>query len=856
MADFYGKYSGQSGASGTGVLSLDGMTGIITLIAGTGITITDGSGTITIAATSSFSPGNLTDVGTDGITITGGTNAVNGSGTSISQHVADSTHNGYLSSTDWTTFNNKQATITIGALDAQTGNATGLALVSNVLSTQSATATVPGMVNTGTQTFAGAKTFNSTIVGSVSGTAANVTGIVALINGGTGVAAASANSAFNALSPMNTGGDLIYGGASGVGLRLANGSAGQVLTSAGTTLAPTWSTPSGGTVTSVSVVTANGVSGSVATATTTPAITLTLGAITPTTVNGNTLTAGSGTLTLSTFTLTVAGTASITGTNTGDVTIGTANGLSLVGQALSLGLSSTSTTGALSSTDWNTFNGKQAAGNYITALTGDVTASGPGSVAATLATVNGNVGSFGSSTSIPTFTVNAKGLITAASGNVVIAPAGTLSGTTLNATVVSSSLTSVGTITTGVWTGTTIAIANGGTGATTKAGAFDALSPMTTGGDLIYGGASGTGTRLANGSSGQILTSAGGTSAPTWSAPAAAAAGTLTGTTLAANVVSSSLTSVGTITTGVWTGTTIAIANGGTGQTTKAAAFDALSPMTTGGDLIYGGASGTGTRLANGSSGQFLKSNGTTTAPSWATPVAAPAYNYTAQTGTYAAVIGDTIKVTSGTFTITLPTAASVAGQSIQIGNYGTGVVTIATTSSQTIAVAGTALASAVIKMGSNGDRITVTSDGANWICTVFDIFVGARANTSTTTVSSSPATIIFTSVQWNPQTDYATGTGLYTVTIPGTYDVQGRIYADATNALDDLVQTVASLNAANTIEQVDRTTAGLSNIGFCVGGRIRAVAGDTISIRFNMGGTSPSITSSRNSIDIVRVGN
>ncbi len=37
-----------------------------------------------------------------------------------------------------------------------------------------------------------------------------------------------------------------------------------------------------GTVTSVSVATANGISGSVATATTTPAITLTLGAITPT----------------------------------------------------------------------------------------------------------------------------------------------------------------------------------------------------------------------------------------------------------------------------------------------------------------------------------------------------------------------------------------------------------------------------------------------------------------------------------------------------------------------------------------------------------------------------------------------
>jgi hypothetical protein len=50
---------------------------------------------------------------------------------------------------------------------------------------------------------------------------------------------------------------------------------------------------------------------------------------------------------------------------------------------------------------------------------------------------------------------------------------------------------------------------------------FDNLSPMTTGGDLIYGGASGTGTRLPNGSSGQILTSNGGTSAPSWSTPAA-----------------------------------------------------------------------------------------------------------------------------------------------------------------------------------------------------------------------------------------------------------------------------------------------------------------------------------------------
>ena len=48
------------------------------------------------------------------------------------------------------------------------------------------------------------------------------------------------------------------------------------------------------------------------------------------------------------------------------VTIGTANGLSLSTQQISLGLASSGVTGALSGTDWNTFNNKQPA---ITGLT-------------------------------------------------------------------------------------------------------------------------------------------------------------------------------------------------------------------------------------------------------------------------------------------------------------------------------------------------------------------------------------------------------------------------------------------------------------------------------------------------------
>ncbi len=45
------------------------------------------------------------------------------------------------------------------------------------------------------------------------------------------------------------------------------------------------------------------------------------------------------------------------------------------------------TNGYLSSADWTTFSNKQAAGNYITELTGDITATGPGSAAGTLASV-------------------------------------------------------------------------------------------------------------------------------------------------------------------------------------------------------------------------------------------------------------------------------------------------------------------------------------------------------------------------------------------------------------------------------------------------------------------------------------
>lgn len=93
---------------------------------------------------------------------------------------------------------------------------------------------------------------------------------VGVAQGGTGATTLTAN-------------NIITGNGTGAVTFLAPGTSGNIVTSNGT--AWTSAAPAtNGTVTSVSVTTANGVSGSVATATTTPAITLTLGAITPSSV--------------------------------------------------------------------------------------------------------------------------------------------------------------------------------------------------------------------------------------------------------------------------------------------------------------------------------------------------------------------------------------------------------------------------------------------------------------------------------------------------------------------------------------------------------------------------------------------
>jgi hypothetical protein len=77
------------------------------------------------------------------------------------------------------------------------------------------------------------------------GTAANVTGTVAIANGGTGQTTAA--NAFNALSPLTTLGDILYEETGAVAARLPIGTTGQVLTVSGGK--PAWGTAASSNIT-------------------------------------------------------------------------------------------------------------------------------------------------------------------------------------------------------------------------------------------------------------------------------------------------------------------------------------------------------------------------------------------------------------------------------------------------------------------------------------------------------------------------------------------------------------------------------------------------------------------------------
>ena len=168
-----------------------------------------------------------------------------------------------------------------------------------------------------------------------------------------------------------------------------------------------------------------------------------------------------------------------------------------------------------------------------------------------------------------------------------------LSGSALGSGITGSSLTSVGTLTTGVWNATPIT------------NTYLANSSITINGSSVSLGGSVT---VSASTTNALTFNNGGAGVASGSTFNGGSAVTVSYNTIGASPLagSTSLITLGTVTTGTWNATAIAAAYGGTGQTTYAV-----------GDLLYASSTSALSRLADIATGNALISGGVGVAPAW-----------------------------------------------------------------------------------------------------------------------------------------------------------------------------------------------------------------------------------------------
>ncbi len=119
------------------------------------------------------------------------------------------------------------------------------------------------------------------------------------------------------------------------------------------------------------------------------------------------------------------------------------------------------------------------------------------------------------------------------------------------------------------------------------------------------------------------------------------------------------------------------------------------------------------TAFGAGSSGQVFTSGGGAADPTWAATAAGSTSIESSQTVSFPAVPGTSYVISgSSNVTATLPTAVGITGQTVRLrcAKGYTGLLTIATTSSQTLGPS-----TAIIQILYAGETAVVQSDGANW---------------------------------------------------------------------------------------------------------------------------------------------